>query len=133
MKQIYKPYTEWEDYKNGMYSEFDNNKKNALIKRAVKMLSNQDLFLETLEKVILEWEISSMNNLTNTSSNRRSWLGQAACSYKYQVPEKLTRIAWGLLSEEQQIEANKTADEIIRKYEDKNYRLYRCMGSPMLF
>lgn len=128
MKQKYARYWEWEDYQNGMY-EVPNHKEEAkLTKLAIKMLSNKELFLNTCKEVLINWTVSSPVNLTNKQCNRKAWLGQAACSYKYKVPEICTRNAWGKLSKEQQNEANKVAEKIITSfelnYEKKDNQLY---------
>ena len=117
MKQFYKEYNYWEDYITGMY-EFPKQKdEERFINLAMEMLSNKDLFLNTCKEVLINWTISSKVNLTNKQCNRKAWLGQAACNYKYKVPEICTRTAWGKLSIEQQNEANKIAEKIIISFE----------------
>ena len=117
MKQFFKEYNYWEDYINGMY-EFPKQKDEEIfINLAMEMLSNKDLFLNTCKEVLINWTISSKVNFTNKQCNRKAWLGQAACNYKYKVPEICTRTAWGKLSIEQQNEANKIAEKIIISFE----------------
>ena len=128
MKQYYKEYYYWEDYINGMY-EMDNIKNESeLISLAINMLSNKELFLNTCIEVIENWTISTKVNLTNKQCNRKAWLGQASCNYKYKVPEILTRIAWSKLDIIQQYEANEIAQKVINSYElnyeKKDTKLY---------
>ena len=115
MKQVFYPYWDWEDYKNGMYDLTDNQEQ--LIGLSKELLCNSDEFKLIALKVISEWSISTAVNLTNKSCNRRAWLGQASCSYKHKAPEVLTRIAWSQMTETERTEANKTADKCIREYE----------------
>lgn len=128
MKQFYEEYIYWEDYINGMYDTPKKEDEERLVLLAVEMLTNNDLFLETCKEVLVNWKISSKVNLTNKSCNRKAWLGQASCSFKYKVPEICTRTAWGQLSFFQQTEANKVAEQIINSfeinYERQNTELY---------
>lgn len=129
MKRIYYPYYEWEDYINGMYdppSVFNTTK-------AKELLSNQSEFLITSMNVLREWPKSADVNLSNISCNRQAWIGQAACCYKYGIPEIVTRQAWAELDKETQREANRTADKIIRAYEIRSPEIYQNMGAKMLF
>ena len=132
MKQIYHHFKEWEDYQNGMY-DLSNQNEELLINKAKELLSDQDLFFKTSLDVIYNWKKSTDVNLTNKNSNRRSWIGQSACCYAYGVPELLTRVAWGMLTDIQRKEANLTADKIIRIYEEKNRRVHNGMGEEGLF
>jgi hypothetical protein len=117
MKQFFKEYNYWEDYINGMY-EFPNPKdEQKFILLAIDMLTNNELFFNTCKEVLINWKISSRVNLTNKQCNRKAWLGQASCNFKYKVPEICTRIAWGKLSINQQNEANKIAEQVINSFE----------------
>ena len=81
--------------------------------------------------------ISAKVNLTNISCNRRAWLGQACCSYKFNVSETSTRLAWGLITEKQRIESNAIADKWIKifeqSYERENRKIHFQMGEKLLF
>lgn len=118
MNQIYYPYNLWEDYKNGMYSVIFLD-ENLLIDNATKVLSSKNLFDSICIELITAWPISAAVNLTNISCNRRAWLGQAACCFKYSVPEILTRVAWNKLTADQQKIANLVAEKHITNYENK--------------
>jgi len=129
MDQFYKEYYYWEDYINGMY-EFPNQKDiNTHVNNALKVLRDNNLFLDTCKSVVEKWVISTKVNLTNRQCNRKAWLGQASCSYKYKVPEICTRIAWSRLSVKEQTEANEIAEKIIinfeLNYDNKNIELYK--------
>ena len=85
MKPIYHQYTKWEDYQNGMFSPYDKSKEEELISCAIKVLSDPVYFDSILKKVYDNWIYAKEENLSNKSSNRQSWLGQAACYYEYGV------------------------------------------------
>ena len=133
MKQIYHHYKEWEDYINGMYDTPKPSMEDGLIVDAMRLLSNQDEFYKVSLLVMENWKVSTDVNLSNKNSNRRSWVGQSACSYAYKVPELLTRVAWSMLSDRVRNEANETANKIIRIYEEKNRRIHKGMGEKRLF
>lgn len=128
MEQYFAEYIYWEDYINGMYEIPEKKDIDRFVIMAVIMLTDLDLFITTCKSVTNNWIISTNVNLTNTSCNRKAWLGQACCSYEFKVPEICTRIAWSKLSVLQQNEANNIAEKIINSfelnYERKNIELY---------
>lgn len=115
MKRLFEKYTEWEDFKSGMYTMY-KEKEEYLIRKSVSLLTNDELFLTTCKAVVNEWKITTSVHLTNGTINRKAWLGQAACCYLYKVPELLTRVAWGKLTADQQNAANNIADTVINSY-----------------
>jgi len=102
-----------------MYDKVDKSKENDLIHLGKKVLSNADLFKYAIEGVFQNWKISCLHNLTNPNINKKAWLGHAACSYQYSVPEYLTRISWGELSEIEKQEANLIAENKINIWLNK--------------
>jgi len=114
MKRFYAPYTDWEDFKAGMYG---NEVKINQIELSKRLLQNPK---NAMMRVIAEWPIASKHNLTNAGSNRKSWLGQAACCIECVSTEFETRLAWKELSKEQQSFANQCADEVIEIWEKQN-------------
>lgn len=111
-------YTEWEDYKNGMYSILKNNEdKEIQINKVILILSNQNICYNAMEKVIKNWNVSCKQNLTNLEQNRKAWLGQAACNIEENINEECIRLAWVRLSTEEQNQANKIAEDLIKEWE----------------
>ena len=129
MKQYFEQYTFWEDYLNGMYEIPLKSDGDGLVILSIKMLTDKELFLSTCKDILINWPISTMVNLTNKQCNRRAWLGQAACNYRFKVPEICTRIAWSKLTPIQQFEASLIAEKIIinfeMNYEKENTELYK--------
>lgn len=115
MKRLFEKYTEWEDYKNGMYEMYKTEDED-LIRKAVYLLTNSVLFLETCKSVVKDWKITTSVHLTNNTINKKAWIGQASCNYLYKVPELLTRVAWGKLTKDQQENANNIAQTVINSY-----------------
>ena len=132
MKRVYNKYIDWEDFKNGMFS----NKKEEfekMVNESFFLLTNLDFFEKACFNVLEKWPISSIENLTNTSQNRKAWIGQASCSYKYGSTESATKKAWFRMSEIEKHKANIVAERAIKTYEAKNRGLYKNMGNEMLF
>lgn len=112
MQRIYYRYELWEDYKNGMYQECKQDRKER-VEKAACILGNAELCRKAMEKVVSEWPIATEYNLSNAGVNRKAWLGQAACSCYAGVHEDETREAWGIMTDAQRNRANAIAQEII--------------------
>lgn len=111
MKQVFYHYTMWEDFKNGMYDEVKEGRSDR-VKYAAEILSNTYLLYVCMKRVTKEWTHATEQVLTNPSVNHQAFLGQAACNIHAGIKEDETREAWGLLTNEQRIEANKVADRV---------------------
>lgn len=133
MKQKFAHYEKWEDYQNGMYTLNDVLDKDKKAIEAIHLLSDVTVFYETLQNLKNDWKVAWEINMSNQSHNRRAWLGAAACMYKCNCPEYLTRIVWNLLNKNTQQSANKIANKIIEEYERENNSIYKNMGNEMLF
>lgn len=118
-KRVYHHYLDWEELDYGMWS-YSSDKKRHLAK-AVEFTGNHRLYGRFMMRVVSEWHISCENALTDYSLNRKAWVGHAACALAIGCPEYITREAWGLLTDEQRILANKQAERAITRWE-KNYR-----------
>jgi len=133
IKQIFIPYYEWEDYINGMWNNGNDNQ----LKDAVIFTSNYIEYGNAMAEVIKAWPKTMLNSLTNLSINRKAFLGHCAVSYKLNIPESITRQAWGLLTNEQRFKANEIAQKHINNY-DYEYKksiikLHKGLGKQMLF
>jgi hypothetical protein len=110
MKRIYHNYRRWEDFKNGMWRKVSREEHEKLLPIAVEFTGDHEKYGAAMMEVIKRWKYSCEHNLTDSSLNKKAWVGHAACSYKLNLPEPVVRSAWKLLSEEQRIAANKKAD-----------------------
>lgn len=125
MKRVFHPYWKWEDYRNGMYDlvmEYTEIEEANLANLAKDLLSNPQVFENIALKVIAEWPLSAEINLSNKGRNRQAWIGQASCCYARKIPERITKLGWRLMSPDQQVEANRIADIVIKKWEEE----YKC-------
>lgn len=117
MKRIWKNYNKWEDFKFGFYS----NEKQDLEKEIISFFSCSESFKKTGLLLLDQWPNCMNHNLSYLGSNRRSYLGQAACCFNFGANQKTTSLAWNKLPRDIQDQANAIADELIRIYEEKYY------------
>jgi hypothetical protein len=124
MKQLYHHYLDWEDWKNGMYDDVNYGKGERIV-LAAELLKNESELHSAMIYVSENWICSAEENLTNETINRRAWLGQAACCYQCKASESETRAAWALLTNGERDKANRIAEQIIEKWQNKrNYGDY---------
>ena len=112
----------WECWLNGMYRTEHDQSWPAL---AAKLLSGEDVFWRACCNVIEKWPVSTAIHLSNSTINRRAWLGQAACCLTHNIPEESTRMGWWLLASEQQDHANRIASGVIEKWNEENCQTQR--------
>lgn len=117
IKRIYHPYHKWEDYKNGMWRTLGNEDEDEWIQKTIDFTANTSLFGKWMMEVVKAWPVACEHNLTDTSSNRRAWIGQAAACLSIKSPEYITRLSWWQLTEKQRNDANKQADYAINQWQ----------------
>lgn len=117
MKQVYIKYWKWECYKSGMWSKVDKKTESKMLDLSIKFTGNHILYGEAMSEVIYVWKNTMINHLTNTSINRRAFLGHCAVFYKLQIPEYIVRIAWKSLTDKQRQLADYQAELNIKKWE----------------
>jgi len=116
MDRIYHSYDKWECYQNGLYDSTKDNDL-ELIRKSKELLSNKDATFEAMSYVTESWVNSSEHFLSDLATNRRAWLGQAACCLEHGASEQATCKAWWQLSEEQRFIANAIANMVINEWE----------------
>lgn len=114
-ERIYHHYLEWEEIDFNMWGSVIDRK--LFLKKAIDFTGDHKKYGRFMMRVVKEWKVSCENALTDYSINRRAWVGHAACALALGCPEDITREAWGYLSNEQQLLANKKADEAIKAWE----------------
>lgn len=132
IKQVFIPYWDWEDWVNGMWSKGNDERLNE----AIEFTGDWKRYGEAMGEVIKAWPLTMKNSLTNTSLNRRAFLGHCAVCFKLGIPESTTRKAWGLLTEQQRIEADAIAEKHIKhweyEYKRQYTKLHKGLGVQML-
>ena len=133
-KRVYHPWTEWEEVAHNMWGDVED--RSAALETAIEFTGNARLYGSYMMRVVSEWPISCENALTDYSLNRKAWIGHAAAALAHRIPEDITRLAWGKLSGEQQLLANKEAIKAISSWEHgyvKDRKLCEDVGSALLF
>jgi ParB-like chromosome segregation protein Spo0J len=120
--RIFHTYEKWECHKAGFYA----SKKEGMTKEQCEVayadfLRDENKFREALTGVITQWKHSCEHYLTNRSMNRIAWLGQASMCYATGVPAVFCS-GFNLLTEEEQINANKIAHEYLNIWMQNNER-----------
>lgn len=114
--RIFHTYDKWECHKAGFYkSNKEGWTKEQCKEEFIRILSNQELFSEILNKLIVEWKYSCEHYLTNKSMNRIAWLGQASVCYHSGVPSKFSS-AWFEIDKETRDKADATALKYLNKW-----------------
>jgi hypothetical protein len=112
--RVFAPYSEWEDYRAGI---FDSRLDDEAVTASRMLLKHQDICRSAMLRVIREWPTASAVNLTNNGANRRAWLGQAACCLEAGATASATKRAWWQLTDSDRTRANACADEVIALWE----------------
>lgn len=117
IKRIYHPYWKWEEKDFNMWGSVED--KDGYLQKAIEFTGDHKLYGRYMLEVVKQWEYSCEHNLSDTSQNRRAWIGHAACALALQCPEDIVRRAWSFLTAEQQRLANKEADKAIKFWREK--------------
>jgi hypothetical protein len=131
--RVYHPIREWEEIGFNMWGEATNPK--AALEEAIGFTSDHELYGRFMERVVNEWPISCENALTDNSLNKRAWIGHAATALAINCPEDITRKAWGVLTDEQQLLANNAATRAIDRWANnyaKSKNILPEMGESLL-
>jgi hypothetical protein len=117
MRRIYHPYYKWEDVSAGMFE----NPSDMLLEQSAsaELLKNTQGLKDAMTDVTLSWPLASEHNLSNLESNRRAWLGQAACCFAVGSTAYATKSAWWILTTQERDNANDIADMVILKWEEE--------------
>jgi hypothetical protein len=108
------PWSEWEDYRGGMYGTEMNLTR---LDQSAALLRDPERFRETAREMLREWPNAARHNLIHMWSGRRAWIGQASCCYSHRATSVTTRHAWGTLTNDEQRAANAVADEVHAEWE----------------
>jgi hypothetical protein len=103
-----------------MWRKVSSADEESMLKQAIDFTGNATLYGLWMKKVVDSWPTACEHNLTDTTQNRRAWIGHAAVCLAWGCPEYITRMAWGYLTKKQQDEANDMADMAITIWEQKH-------------
>lgn len=132
-ERVYHPVWDWEENQHNMWGDVKN--RYAMLNKAINFTGDHKKYGRFMMRVIKEWPVSCENALTDSNLNRKAWVGHAACALALGCPEDITRKAWGELSDEQRVLANREAERAIQQWEHdyaKSFGLHRGMEKQML-
>jgi hypothetical protein len=116
-KRVYRHYLEWEEVRYNMWGTVPDRK--VFLEYAIQFTGDHHLYGSYMQLVVQQWPVSCENALTDESLSKKAWLGHAACALAFCCPEDIVRLAWGKLTDEQQLLANKEAARAIQIWEDR--------------
>jgi len=126
--RIYHPYWLWEDYKAGFYENCSNDEKQKHFEKIIEMFNDENLTIQNMNYVIENWKYSCEHNLTNLSLNQIAYIGQAACCVYCKAPSTVTMECWSKLSKHVQNRADQNAQDVIKKWKEKNKIIQLCLN-----
>lgn len=116
IKRVYHDCRLWEEVAANMWGEATDRKQ--ALEQAIAFTGDHALYGSFMTRVVNEWPISCENALTDESLNKKAWIGHAAVALALNIPEDITRQAWGFLTDEQRLLANREAARALREWED---------------
>jgi hypothetical protein len=128
IKQVWHDVREWEEVAHNMWGEAEN--QSYALEVAIGFTSDHELYGSYMRRVASEWPISCENALTDPHLNHKAWIGHAAVALAHGIPEDITRKAWGFLTDEQKLLANKEAERAVASWK-QSYIANRGLGSIM--
>lgn len=120
MRQIFRDCREWEEISHNMWGEVGDAQYS--LSQAISFTSDHKLYGSYMLRVINEWPVSCENALTDPHINQKAWLGHAAVALAMNIPEDITRKAWGFLTDEQKLLANKEAERYVAIWKERRVK-----------
>jgi len=117
MTQVFYHYSELEEHHAGMWRRTSVGERDGLIDAAADLMRQPTEFLEAMLSALRGWPKSMEAAFSTPMLNRRAYMGHAGCCVAVNAPEDLTRLAWHMLSPEEQAAANAAADQVIAQYQ----------------
>lgn len=117
----FRPFWEWEEYKNGMYSMREIDEK--IVDQCVWLLSDCSKFRDVIIQIIEDWNVTMYYHM-NGSFNKKAFLGQTACNFMFKATDREVREAWSKMEDRKRNEANLVASKFIKSYEAKNKKIH---------
>lgn len=119
MEQVFIKYTDWEDFRAGMWNNPKPKDRPDMLKIAIYFTGDHIKYGEAMMKVVFKWPNTMIHNLTDKSINRRAFIGHCAVCMEFGIPEQITREAWGYLTKDQRILADAEAEKAYLAWENK--------------
>jgi len=134
VKQVWHDVRHWEEVAHNMWGEVTDGR--LALETAIAFTSDHKLYGSFMARVANEWPVSCENALTDPHLNHKAWIGHAAVALAHNIPEDITRKAWGFLTDEQKYLANKKAEREVAAWKMRyvqNHGLCESVGNEVLF
>jgi len=134
IKQVWHDVRHWEEVAHNMWGEATDKKTD--LETAIAFTADHKLYGSYMARVAREWPVSCENALTDPYLNQKAWIGHAAVALAHNIPEDITRQAWGYLTDEQKHLANKEAEREVAAWKERYFAdkgLHGLMADQMLF
>lgn len=118
-RRVFHHYAKMEEFHSVMWKQIPPEQRESAIESSRELMREADSFEAACIRAVDEWPNSTEANLTASVINHQAWIGHAACCINHGASEDLTRLAWRMLSEEEQDAANEAADRAIEYWEKK--------------
>ena len=118
MSRVFHHHDKLEEYHGGLWRIITGENRRSCFAKSLLLLRDEPRLRRAMEDVIEQWPFATEHNLSAENTNRRAWLGQAACCLAVGSPEDCTRGAWGWLSQDEQDAANAAADAVISAWDE---------------
>lgn len=116
MKRIYHHCDVLEE--SSMWAKINGERADEFAEKAAELMKEPDVFKDAMRQALEKWPLSCEHNLSAKPLNRLAWLGHAGCFLATGSPEECTRAGWWRLDRDQQDEANRVADEVVKEWEN---------------
>lgn len=121
--QAFSHYTNWECNQSGFW--IGSGCKHNAVESSAEVLETS-LFMDSMKTLALIWPVSCAVHLTNSCSNHRAWLGQAACFIECGNCINCTVCAWLGMSEQNRKAANEIANHFAALWKQSNLKKENC-------
>ena len=118
MKRLYHHYEKWEEITHGMWRTVHGEARQPLLDAAAVLMKDSILFHACMLRASKEWRYSCEVHLSG-GYNRQAWMGHAGCCIAQGCPEDITRQAWHTLTQDEQDEANRMADAVLKDWDSR--------------
>jgi ATP/maltotriose-dependent transcriptional regulator MalT len=129
VSRIYHPFWAWEDI--GMWRDISAAEQRRLLTLAVDFTGDAGAYGAAMMRVLDEFPLACEHNLTEPAVNHQAWVGHAAAYLAHELPEYVTREAWGMLTQQQRDEANAMADRAINEWQQRHAQAARRVHPQM--
>jgi hypothetical protein len=122
MSRLFYNYTIWECQKSRLYLGIDG----GVEKHSLLVMKNYKLWGDSMVRMVDKWPVSCNQFLSDPTTNKRAWIGQASMACFHNTSGSTTKKLWFMLNKNEQTMANAQADKAIKKWREQ------CLNSVQI-